>query len=184
MENDKFQELVLQQFQAMNKQFQTITGELKILNQRVGNLEEGQARMESRIGNLEEGQARMESRIDNLEEGQARMESRIDNLEEGQARMESRMDKLEKSQDILVTEVMAVKSKTNQVNANLTKLAIRIENEIEPKINALFDSKEQHTKQITRIEELVNSHNERLDSIEIDTGYLVSRVARLEKMAN
>lgn len=142
MENDKFQELVLQQFQAMNKQFQTITGELKILNQRVGS------------------------------------------LEEGQARMESRMDKLEKSQDILATEVMAVKSKTNQVNANLTKLAIRIENEIEPKINALFDSKEQHTKQITRIEELVNSHNERLDSIEIDTGYLVSRVARLEKMAN
>ncbi|AGL01125.1 hypothetical protein [Desulfoscipio gibsoniae] len=127
MDNDKFQELVLQQFQV-------ITGELKILNKRVGNLEEGQAR-------------------------------------------------LEKSQDILVTEVIAIKSKTNEIDTKLTKQAVRVENEIEPKINTLFAGHKQHTEQLARIEERINNHTERLDSIEIDTGYLVSRVARLEKIA-
>lgn len=118
MDNGKFQELVLQQFQAMDKRFQAITGELKTINQRVGT------------------------------------------IEEGQARMETRMDRLEKSQDMLATEVMTVKSKTNEVNSNLTKLAIRIENKIESKISALFEGHKQHTEQLTRIEEQVSKHDE------------------------
>ena len=132
MDNGKFQELVLQQFQAMDKQFQAITGELH-------ELKEGQK-------SLTEGQK-------TLTEGQ-------ETLTEGQARMENRMDRLEKSQDILATEVMAVKSKTNEVNTNLTKLAVRIENEIEPKISALFEGHNQHTEQLTRIEEQVSKHDE------------------------
>jgi len=132
MDNGKFQELVLQQFQAIDKQFKAITGELH-------ELKEGQK-------SLTEGQ-----RI--LTEGQK-------SLTEGQARMENRMDRLEKSQDILATEVMAVKSKTNEVNTNLTKLAIRIESEIEPKISVLFEGHNQHTEQLTRIEEQVSKHDE------------------------
>lgn len=111
MENGKFQELVLQQFQIMNKRFELVTSELKTLNQRVGAIEDGQSR-------------------------------------------------LEKSQDILATEVMSIKAETTEINTNLTKLAIRIENEIEPKIDALFDGQEQHTKQLGRIEEQVSRHDE------------------------
>ncbi|WP_347491307.1 hypothetical protein [Desulfoscipio sp. XC116] len=118
MDNDKFQDLVLQQFQI-------ITGELQ-----------------------------------SLKEGQVRMEFRIGNLEEGQAHMESRMDKLEKSQDILATEVMAIKSKTNEIDTKLTKLSVRVENEIEPKINTLFEGHKQHTEQLTRIETQVSQHEE------------------------
>jgi uncharacterized protein YlxW (UPF0749 family) len=49
MDNDKFQELVLQQFQVMNKRFETTTGELQALK-------EGQARMETRMNRLEKSQ--------------------------------------------------------------------------------------------------------------------------------
>jgi hypothetical protein len=90
----------------------------------------------------------------------ARMEDRIGKIEEGQARMETRMDRLEKSQDILATEVMDLKSKTNDIDTKLTRLAVRLENEIEPKINALFEGHKQHTEQLTRIEEQVNKHDE------------------------
>jgi len=125
MTNEEFQALVLQQLQS--------------INQRIGNLEEGQI-------SLTEGQK-------SLTEGQARMENRIGNLEEGQAR-------LEKSQDILATEVIALKSKTNGIDTKLTRLAVRIENEIEPKINALFAGHKQHTEQLNRIEEQVNKHDQ------------------------
>lgn len=101
----------------------------------------------------EEFQAMVLQQLQSLNEGQ-----RL--LTKGQARMETRMDRLETSQDILATEVMAVKSKTNEVNTNLTKLAISIENEIEPKISALFEGREQHTEQLTRIEEQVSKHDE------------------------
>ena len=110
------------------------------------------------------------------DEFQALVLQQLQSLAEGQSDMKTRMDRLEKSQDILATEVMAANSKTNSIGTKLTKLAVRAENEIEPKINALFEGYKQHTEQLTRVEE-------RLDSIEIDTGYLVSRVARLERLA-
>ena len=115
--------------------------------------EEFQALVLQQLQSLNEGQK-------SLAEGQTRMETRIGNLEEGQASMETRMDRLEKSQDILATEVMSVKSKTNEVNNNLTKLTLRIENKIEPKISALFEGHKQHTEQLTRIEEQVSKHDE------------------------
>ncbi|WP_051273357.1 hypothetical protein [Desulfotruncus alcoholivorax] len=118
MDNDKFQELVLQQFQTMDKRFQSMDKQFQAIT----------------------------------EELQA--------LKEGQTRMETRMDKLEKSQDILATEVMSLISKTNEIDTKLTKLAIRVENAIEPQINALFEGHKQHTEQLTRIEEQVSKHDE------------------------
>lgn len=106
MDNDKFQELVLQQFQAMDKQFQAITDELK-------------------------------------------------NLNDGQSRIENRMDRLETKVD---------------------KLELRIENEVIDKIRILFDADKVREEKLSQVVE-------KLDSIEIDTGYLVSRVSRLEKVA-
>ncbi|WP_347489044.1 hypothetical protein ABDB91_17855 [Desulfoscipio sp. XC116] len=146
MDNDKFQELVLQQFQVMNKQFQAIDQRFETITDELQALKEGQVRMETRIGNLEEGQVRMETRIGNLEKGQTRTETR--------------MDRFEKSQDILATEVMAVKSNTNGIDTKLTKLAVRVENEIEPKINTLLEGHKQNTEQLTRIEAQVRKHEE------------------------
>ena len=99
MDNNKFQELVLQQFQA-------IANELKSLN-----------------------------------DGQSRIESRMD-------RLESKVDKLE----------------------------LRIESEVIDKVRILFDADKVREEKLSQVVE-------KLDSIEIDTGYLVAKVSRLEKVA-
>jgi chromosome segregation ATPase len=132
MDNDKFQELVIQQFQVMSKQFQTMDKQFETIDKRFETIT---------------------NKLQALEEGQARMESRISNLDEGQAR-------LEKSHEMLATEVMALKSKTNEIDTKLIKLAIRVENEIVPRINALFEGNKLHTEQLTRIEEQVSKHDQ------------------------
>ncbi|MBF7082644.1 hypothetical protein IT084_06595 [Desulfallas sp. Bu1-1] len=104
------------------------------------------------------------------------LNQRVGAIEEGQTRMEKRMDRLEKSQDALATEVMAVKADVSEVKSTLVKF----ESDITPKIGALFDG---YSLRGDQIENLQKHLDERLNSIEIDTGYLVARVARLEKLA-
>lgn len=62
----------------------------------------------------------------------------------------------------------------------LDKMELRIETEIIEKINVLSDGFELRGDQI---EALKKHFDQRIDGIEIDTRYLVSKVARLEKMA-
>ncbi|MCL6478097.1 MAG: hypothetical protein K6T65_06745 [Peptococcaceae bacterium] len=56
------------------------------------------------------------------------------------------------------------------------KLELRMENEIIEKLRGLYDDREIQNERLGRIES-------KLDSIEIDAGYLVARVSRLEKVA-
>lgn len=83
-------------------------------------------------------------------------------LNEGQSSMENRLENLE--------------HKTDRIDSGLLKLETRIENEVIDKVRALFDARQIQEDKLGQI-------TEKLDSIEIDTGYLVSRVARLEKVA-
>ncbi|MDQ0287800.1 DNA anti-recombination protein RmuC [Desulfofundulus luciae] len=105
-----------------------ILGELKALNQRVGNIEQ-------RIGDLEQGQQQLEKELK-----------------------------------------AAIKNVDNKVD----KLGLRLENEVIDKVRALFDGFALRGDQIERLQKHLD---ERLDSIETDTRYLVARVARLEKLA-
>lgn len=60
------------------------------------------------------------------------------------------------------------------------KLELRMENDVIEKVSALYDGFTLRGEQI----EILQKHlDRRLDSIEIDTGYLVSKIVRLEKMA-
>ncbi|MFZ5598995.1 MAG: hypothetical protein ACOY35_05440 [Bacillota bacterium] len=95
----------------------------------------------------------------NKEEFQSIMIQQFNKVFEKLESMENRLSSLEKGQSWLETS---------------------IENEVLEKICAISDGFELRCDQI---ESLNNQINERLDSIEIDTGYLVSRVARLEKAA-
>ena len=90
------------------------------------------------------------------------LNQRVGNLEEGQHNLVSKVDKLEKVQQIVVSKV--------------DKLELRMENEVIDKIRTLFDADKIR-------EDKLNQIVDKLESIEIDTGYLVSRVARLEKLA-
>jgi len=114
-----------------------ILGEVRALNKRVGNLEDGQ-------GRLETTQQKIETRIKSLEAGQQKIETRMESLETSQRKIETRM-----------------------------------ESEVIEKIGALFNG---YSLRGEQIENLQKHLDQRLDSIETDTGYLVSRVARLEKV--
>ncbi|OPY58869.1 MAG: hypothetical protein A4E55_00600 [Pelotomaculum sp. PtaU1.Bin035] len=131
MYNDKFQELVLQQLQALTGGQETLTESQKVLT-----------------GSL----TKLSDRVDLLTKGQQ-------TLTEGQKQFSQRMERVETS---------------------LTRLDMRVENEVENRIHALFDG---YSLRGDQIENLQKHFDARLDSIEIDTGYLVSRVARLEKLA-
>ncbi|AEG16021.1 hypothetical protein Desku_2494 [Desulfofundulus kuznetsovii DSM 6115] len=88
-----------------------ILGELKTLNQRVGNIEQRVGNMEQRIGDLEQGQQELVKRVGDLEQGQQELVRRIGDLEQGQQELSGRMERME----------------------------ALIENEITDKIRALFD---------------------------------------------
>lgn len=86
------------------------------------------------------------------------LNQKVGSLETGQQRLETRMESLEKGQ---------------------LRLETRMESEVIEKIGALFDG---YTMRGDQIENLQKHLDQRLDSIEIDTGYLVSRVTRLENI--
>lgn len=62
----------------------------------------------------------------------------------------------------------------------MDKLELSLEDEVFNKIGALFDGYNSKGDQIERLQKHLD---ERLDSIEIDTRYLVARVARLGKLS-
>ena len=73
-------------------------------------------------------------------------------------------------------ELQELRQGQERLGNKVDKIEIRMENEVIDKIRVLFDADKVR-------EEKLNQVVEKLDSIEIDTGYLVSRVSRLEKMA-
>lgn len=83
---------------------------------------------------------------------------RLSTLEAGQQELRQGQDRLEDKVD---------------------KLEIRMENEVIDKVRALSDG---YSLRGDQIEKLQKHLDERLDSIEIDTRYLVHRVSTLEKM--
>ena len=93
----------------------------------------------------------------------------------------------EEFQGLVLQQFNKVFEKLDSLETRLTsvekvqlRLETRIENEVIDNIRALSDGFDLRGNQI---ENLKKHLDERFDSIEIDTGYLVSRVARLEKMA-
>ena len=99
----------------------------------------------------------------------------VKSLESGQQEIRSDITLLKESQNILATELMAVKTDVQEVKSTVT----RFENDITPTIGALFDG---YSLRGDQIKELRTHVDERFDSIEADTAYLVSKVSGLERL--
>lgn len=84
-----------------------------------------------------------------------------------------RVENIEQGQQQLKQELRA---DIQKVESKVDKLELRMETEVIDKIRILFDADKVR-------EEKLSQFVEKLDSIEIDTGYLVARVSRLEKVA-
>lgn len=134
MDNEKFQDLVLEQLQIIN-------GELKTLNNRVGNLEEGQTRLEDRTNRLESNVTKLNNRFDNLQQSQQLLQHDIKKLQQGQQLLQQDVEKIRLSQ-------------------------VRMEFEHGEKLSALFDSYnllsetlDDHTIRLQRIEDKIATHD-------------------------
>ncbi|SHE87562.1 hypothetical protein SAMN02745218_00964 [Desulfofundulus australicus DSM 11792] len=121
-----------------------ILGELKALNQCVGNMDQRIGNVEQRIGSLEQGQEelarrmeRMEQRISNVEQGQQELVKRVSGLEQGQQELAGRMERME----------------------------ALIENEIIDKIRALFDARAVHMDYFVSIRNSVARIEERVEHL-------------------
>ncbi|NPV72884.1 MAG: hypothetical protein HPY89_03645 [Pelotomaculum sp.] len=121
----------------------------------------------------EEFQSLVLRQLQSLTESVKSLNGSVKSLEEGQKQLTNTVQSLEQGQQELKTSVQKIESKVD-------RLELRLENEAFYKIGALFDG---FSLRGDQIENLKKHIDERFDSIETDTRYLVARVARLEKLA-
>lgn len=82
----------------------------------------------------------------------------------------------EKFQELVLEQLKSLTDGQKELKKDVIRIETRMENEVIDKIRALFDDRDLQNARLNRIENKV-------ESIGIDTGYLVARVARLEKAA-
>lgn len=128
-------------------------------------LKQGQQELKQSVQTLEKGQQA-------LEQGQQELRQSVRTLEQGQQELRQSVRALEQGQQELKTSVCRVETRVE-------KLELRLENEVINKIGALFNGYSLRGDQIERLQKHLD---ERLDRIESDTRYLVTRVARLEQL--
>jgi DNA repair ATPase RecN len=146
LENEKFQELVLQQLY-------TVT--------------EGQKQLVERIELIEKGQARLENRLDTLDT----LENRLDTIEN---RLDT-LDTLENRLDTIENRLDTIENRLDVLENGQTRIELRLENEIIPKITALFDGYQLRGDQIENLKLYLDG---RLEAIALDINYLIGRVVR------
>ncbi|KJS02633.1 MAG: hypothetical protein VR68_02615 [Peptococcaceae bacterium BRH_c4a] len=113
------------------------------------------------------------AKLNSLEQGQKE-------LRHGQQALEAGQKELTQGQQALEAGQLELTQGQDRLENKVDKLEIRMESEVIEKIRTLFDGYSHRGDQIERLQKHID---QRFDSIEIDTGYLVSRVARLEKLA-
>lgn len=117
-------------------------------------------------------------KINSLEQGMGSLEQGMSSLEQVQEQTKKELIKnMEIIEERMGHHIEQVKQ---ELKKDVRKLETRMESEVFDKVRALFNG---YSLRGDQIENLQKHLDRRLDSIEIDTGYLVSRVARLEKLA-
>ncbi|MEL7565236.1 MAG: hypothetical protein AAGU27_10165 [Dehalobacterium sp.] len=81
-------------------------------------------------------------------------------LTQNMTEMRQDINKIEDRVTRIEDRVTRTEDRVTKIEDNVTKTNMQIENNISPKISALFDGWQQHTNQLNRIEEKVSSHEE------------------------
>ena len=90
--------LILVTTQNTRAEIQALSGQVNNLSDRVGQLEQSQARMNEVLGTLSAGQDNLSDRVSQLEQSQARMNEVLGTLSAGQDKLSERVGRLEQSQ--------------------------------------------------------------------------------------
>ena len=88
----------------------------------VGELKDGQKRLETRVGNLETGQQKLEAGQEELRAGQKRLETRVGNLEAGQEKLEAGQEELRAGQKELSAGQKGLETRVGNLEAGQQKL--------------------------------------------------------------
>lgn len=149
MENERFQELVLQQLHTLT---------------------EGQIRLESKFGNMESKVDNLENVVEDLkttaaglEDKFVNLETKFDNLEDKVDGLGAEVSDLKNKVGNLETKVVSVDNKVNSLEVKVDKLEIRMENEVIDKIRALFDARDAHLDHFNNLREGQERIEKKLD---------------------
>lgn len=142
-------------------------------------MEEVLTKIFNKLESLELGQQELKQSGQALKQGQQELKQSVQTLEKGQQALEQGQQELRQSVRALEQGQQELKTSVCRVETRVEKLELRLENEVINKIGALFNGYSLRGDQIERLQKHLD---ERLDRIESDTRYLVTRVARLEQL--
>ena len=108
MTNEEFQKIVLE--------------ELRKLNGKVDNLEQGQTRLEQSQIKLEQGQTKLEQSQAKLEQGQAKLEQSQTKLEQGQSNLEQGQEDIRKDIKSIIEQTADLTEFREEINAKVDKV--------------------------------------------------------------
>ncbi len=123
--------------------------------------------MQSDISDLKTGQAKLEQDVSDLKTDVADLKSDVSGLKNDVADLKTGQAKLEQ-------DVADLKAGQEQLSHNVVSL----ENELVPKVTALFDG---YTLRGEQIDNLKAHFDERFDDFQEDVSYLISKTGKQEK---
>lgn len=123
--------------------------------------------MQSDISDLKTGQAKLEQDVSGLKTDVADLKSDVSGLKNDVADLKTGQAKLEQ-------DVADLKAGQEQLSHNVVSL----ENELVPKVTALFDG---YTLRGEQIDNLKAHFDERFDDFQEDVSYLISKTGKQEK---
>lgn len=117
-----------------------ILGELKDVNHRLVNLEEGQNQTAVKVDSLGTSVHNLDTRMGSLETKFDNLDTRMETIETKVDGLDNRMGTLETKVDGLDNRIGTLETSVGDLKAGQTKLETRIENEVIDKIRILFDA--------------------------------------------
>ena len=114
--------------------------------------------IESKVGSMDGSMGLMDGRLDSMDSKMNSMGNRLISLEEGQKTTTHLLDIVAAQVNNLTIDVEEIKIELDQ-KADKTDI-VRLENEVLPKIDALFDGQQLNSEKLERIEIEVSRHEE------------------------
>ncbi len=139
------------------------------------NLEESIKILIDKVNNIDKRLDNIETRIENIEERLDNLEKRFDNLEKRFDDLEKRFDDLEKRFDDLEKKFDIMSNRQDHFEVILTEFIYRTEDEFE-KINKVLN---QYTIDIATIKDALVNQNEKYDSLNTKYTNLTYRVNKM-----
>jgi chromosome segregation ATPase len=193
LDNNEFQELVLEQLKSLGQGQKSLeqgqkslTAQVANIDNRLSNVEQGQkaltaqvASIDNRLGNVEQGQklleqgqivlvaqvASIDNRLSNVEQGQKALTAQVASIDNRLGNVEQGQKLLEQGQIALATQVASIDNRLGNVEQGQKTLATRIDN-LEQDQQIIIKTLHKHSAQFDNLEKSQQETNQRLAQLE------------------